>query len=130
MSKSTLLKTAMLLEQNIERKVQSEMEGSSDKSGSQGHWNWPRLFSIFIFNLGMMWYTVEPYNSDTPGWTEHWEQDMKTMEILSIITINLLYGYQGKTESHLFYHADLATFVLISLLRYQSHVVAHRLKIY
>ena len=40
-SKSTRLKTAMLLEQKIESKVQSEIEGSSDKSGSQGHWNWP-----------------------------------------------------------------------------------------
>ena len=104
-SKSTLSKTDILLEQKIESKVQSEIEV----------------------------YTVEPYNSDPPGWTEHWTESMKTMkilEVLSIITINLLYGYEGKTESYLIYHEDLATFVLISLLRYQSRVVANRLGIY
>ena len=131
-SESTMSKTTMQLEQKIENKNQSGIDDVSDKSGSQGHWNWPRLFSIFMFNFGTMWGivgTYNSYNSDAPGLTEHWVEVMKTMEILqvlSITTINLLYGCQDKTESHLIYHSDLASFVLISLLCYQARVVVGR----
>ncbi len=62
------------------------------------------------------------------GLTEHWEEAMKTMEILQVLkTINLLYGCQDKTESHLIYHSNLVSFVLISLLSHQTRVVLHRL---
>jgi hypothetical protein len=57
--------------------------------------------------------TYDSYNSDSPGLTEHWVEVMKMMEILqvlSITTINLMYGCQDKTESHLIYHSDLASF--------------------
>ena len=82
-----------------------------------------------MFNFGTMWGMVGTYNSDAPGLTGHWAEAMKTMEILqvlSITTINLLYGCQDKTESHLIYHSDLASFVLISLLCYQARVVVGR----
>ena len=38
-SKPTMSKTTMQLEQKIESKDQSEIEDVSDKSGMQGHWN-------------------------------------------------------------------------------------------
>jgi hypothetical protein len=62
-SEPTMSKTTMQLEQKIESKDQSEIEDVSDKSGSQGHCNWPRLFSIFMFNFGTMWGIVGTYNS-------------------------------------------------------------------
>ena len=86
-----------------------------------------------MFNFGTMWDivgTYNSYNSDAPGLTEHWADTMKTMEILqvlSITSINLLYGCHDKAESHLiFYHSDLVAFVLISLLCYQTRVVVGR----